>query len=153
MKHRSRSNFKGFFNGYPYAFNVVEEASPENNVEDVNEAACEQLNVLLFDSLPFDPEEFGFKPNADQMIYMDASGSSFTRSQKTYGYWKFSKYDDNGYGHIFYIPNMLIGHIVLTSLGLINRCDINDSNKCPNNPEMSGICAVCESGKKCNFEF
>jgi hypothetical protein len=153
MRHRSKSNFKGFFNGYPYAFNVVEEASSENNVDDVNEAACDQINTLLFDSLPFDPEEFGFKPNSEQMIYSDLQGNSFHRSPKTYGYWKFSKSDDTGNGMIMYIPNMLIGHIVLTSIGVLKRTDINESNKCPNNNELSGACQVCENEKKCNFEI
>lgn len=153
MRHRSKSNFKGFFNGYPYAFNVVEEASiGENNAEDINQAALEQINTLLYDSLPFDPEEIGFKPSPDQMVYTNADGDSFSRSQKTYGYWKFVRF--NGPEPILlYIPNMLIGHIVLTSIGLIKREDIDSKNKCPNNPLLSGVCTVCESGKKCNFEF
>lgn len=152
MRHRSKSNFKGFFNGYPYAFNVVEEAASENNAEDVNEAACEQINTLLYESLPFDPEEFGFKPSSDQMVYTNSSGDTFSRSKKTYGYWKFCIFEKPESEMVMYIPNMLIAHIVLTSIGVLERCDLNKSDICPNNPEISGVCAVCESGKKCNFE-
>jgi hypothetical protein len=152
MKHRSKSNFKGFFNGYPYAFNVVEEASSENNVEDVNDAAYEQINSLLYDSLPFDPEELKFKPSSDQMVYTNSSGDTFSRSKKTYGYWKFCIFEKPESEMVLYIPNILIAHIVLTSIGVLERCDINKHDMCPNNLENSGVCAACESGKKCNFE-
>ncbi len=134
-----QSSFHGFFAGYPYSGNVTHQIEDESVML---EAASQQIDDILR-SRPFMPEEFGFEAIAkDGRVLYFKGEFSIGQSETDITHWVIMR--DSEHAVDLFITNAMIGKIVLTSLGVIDReYEPNVVEPCKE------LCTMCETSGQC----
>lgn len=177
MTHPARNNFHAFLRGYPWEASIPGQAEAPETPEgwEVIAAAGEAQIDAMLQANPFDPENFGFRSkgvsnewqiNGDTYMYLIAGRGlvcCIVRAQDLPAhYWRVAITVNNIHtGHqpfsepqvfnaCLFIPNDLVGRIVLTSLGVLPRKDLDQYGKgCETDYDMDGICPICEHHGRC----
>jgi hypothetical protein len=133
------SSFHGFLAGYPFAGNVTHQIQDQGVLLD---AAIQQIDDILR-SRPFMPEEFGFKAVVQdgRMLYFKDE-FSIGQSDTDSSHWIIMRDADKAID--LFITNAMIGKIVLTSLGVLDR-----EYEPVTQEECKELCPMCQEKGVC----